>query len=501
MAQLTDAVLPDLQGTEEGRLFEKEIYGVLGGEKRDHPCYIGGFKIGSGQLFYLASPIDETIRYGSFQEAERGTMTAAVDAALEAAPEWASLPAEARAAYLRPYLNGLRARRLHYAALVTVASGMTREDALVEVDSLIAALEEIMEKAPSAGAGRGGVWAVITEHNSPLAAPVAYAAAAMVAGNAVVMYPSNRCPMPVYDFYSTTERSGLPGGVLNLVVDKLEDESTAELANDMRLRGVVASGSGDRMEDMMFLQVDDELRFVNNLKGMSPCIVYRPSDMREAARQIIESAFSYSGQRIHSCSKVIVVAEDQKRLMDALIECMKDLKVGDPVNDGTFTGPVISAEAAERFNGLYADNAAFVISRAPRCLDMDSPSYVSPMILSGLDEDNELVFMDSGLPILCVKVVADLDRAFEELSDTECGMSAGIYTKDAKAISRMREEADAPVIYVNESTRRLSPVVGLDLDRFRGPRPWGSWPCLRGLRAGAPCPSYSGGPPGPSATS
>lgn len=466
MAEIADASLPETQSTEEGRLFEKEVDIVLGGEKKDHPCYIGGFKVGSGTLFYLISPIDDTIGYGSFQEPEKGTMKEAVTAAEKAAKEWSKVPADKRASYFLPYLNGLKARRMHYAALVSVTSGMVREDALHEVDSLIKALEKTISDAATAKVKGGGVWAVITEHSSPLASPVAYAIGAMVAGNAVVMNPSNKCPLTIFDFYSTVERSGLPGGVLNLVVDRNESESTPELANDMRLRGVVASGSGDRMEDMMFLQVDDELRFINNLKGMSPAIVYRPGDMKAAARNIIDSAFSYSGQRIHSCSKVIVTMDEQQRLVDALVELMKDLRVGDPIYDRTFTGPVISKDAADRFGDLALENSPFIISKAPRCSDTDQANYVSPIIVSGLDEDNDLGYMDSGLPILDIKVVPTLDEAFEELSMTECGMSAGIFSKDAKVISRFKEAVDAPMIYVNESSRGLSPVVGLDLSSF-----------------------------------
>lgn len=466
MAEITDASLPDTQSTEEGRLFEKEVDIVLGGEKKDHPCYIGGLKVGSGNMFHLTSPIDETIGYGSFQEPEKGTMKEAVTAAEKAAKEWAKVPAEKRASYFQPYVNGLKARRLHYAALVTVASGMVREDALKEVDSLISALNKLIADAATAKVKGGGVWAVITEHSSPLASPVAYAAGAMIAGNTVVMNPSNKCPLTIFDFYSTMERSGLPGGVLNLVVDRNESESTPELANDMRLRGVVASGSGDRMEDMMFLQVDDELRFINNLKGMSPALVYRPGDIKAAARNIVESAFSYSGQRIHSCSKVIVTMDEQQRLVDALVEIMKDLRVGDPIYDRTFTGPVISEDAAERFKDLALENSPFIISKAPRCLDSDQANYVSPIVVSGLDEENDLGYMDSGLPVLDIKVVSTLDEAFEELSMTECGMSAGIFSKDAKAISRFKESVEAPMFYINESSRSLSPVVGLDLSAF-----------------------------------
>ncbi len=466
MTDIQNAVLPDTQTTEEGRLFEKEVNAVLSAEKRDHPCYIGGLKIGSGVLFDLCSPIDPSIQYGSFQEPEAGTMRQAVASADKVAREWSKVPVEERAGYFQFYLNGLKARRLHYAAMVTVASGMTREDALTEVDSLISALEGMISEAPGKKLKGGGVWAVITEHSSPLASPVAYAIGAMIAGNTVVMNPSNKCPLPVIDFYTTMERFKLPDGVLNLVVDRDEYESTQELANDMTLRGVAASGSGDRMEDMMFLQVDDELRFINNLKGMSPALLYRPGNMKDAVRNIVSSAFSYSGQRIHSCSKVIVTIDEQQKFIDSLIEEMKDLHVGDPVDDTTFTGPVIGMEAAERFTSLTYENAAFVIAKAPRCMDCDGKNYVSPVVLTGLDEDNDLNFMDSGLPILNVKVVPDLDTAFEELMDSECGMSAGVFSKDAKVISRFKEAVDVPLVYVNESSRSLNPIVGLDLSSF-----------------------------------
>lgn len=467
MADIFDAVLPETQTTPEGKEFEKEVDGILGGQRVDHPLYIGGQKIGSGVLFYVGSPIDETIVYGSFQEPEKGTMRVAVDAAEKAASDWARIPAKDRARYFQFYLNGLKARRMHYAAMVTVSSGMVMKDALAEVDFLIEALTRLISDAEGFGRGKGGVWAVFSEHNSPLAAPMAYAIAAMIAGNAVVMYPSNTVPLPVFDFFRTMEKFGLPGGVLNVVVDRIEDESTAELANDMRLRGVVAIGSGKRMEDMQFLMIDDQLRFVNDIKGMSPCIVHRPGSMKQAARQIIDSAFSFSGQRIHSCSKVIVTLDEQRELLSCLIEDIKDLKVADPVYDTTFTGPVRSAADGDRFRDLVMQNAEFIVGKAPRCVDPAAPNYVSPVIMTGLDEENELGFMDSGLPILCVTVVPDLEAAFEELSNTECGQSAGLFSKDAKTIERFRKEADAPVLYINRSSRELSPVVGLDLGLFR----------------------------------
>ena len=216
----------------------------------------------------------------------------------------------------------------------------------------------------------------------------------------------------------------------------------------------------------MFLQVDDELKFINEIKGMNPAIVYRPSDMKAAVRDIIDSAFAYSGQRLHSCSKVIITADDQKKFMEVLSEKMKDLRIGDPVNDTSFAGPLISKDAAKRFSQLALENAGYVVAKAMPVMDAPGENYVAPIVLSGLDDENDLNFMDSGLPILNIKVVGSLDEAFDEIQDTECGLSAGIFTKDPKVIDRFKSEVDVPYRYINESSRGLPAAHSSELTNF-----------------------------------
>ncbi len=460
------AEITDLQTTEEGRQYEKDIMMVLQAEKKDYPSYFGGMKVASGVEFPVWSPIDESIRFGIFQEPEEGIMVEAVSAAVKAQREWAATPVEERVKCFEMVLKVLVARRSFYAAAVTVSSGMVREDAYAEVDRLI----EVIEGALSDAAGMGrkrpvGVWAILSAHNSPFASPVGHAVCAMIAGNTVIMNPSKYCPVPVYMFYDLCEKYGLPGGVLNLVVDR-KDSSTEELANDMRVTGIVASGSGERLEDLMFLQVDDELSFINEIKGMNPALVYRPSDMKAAVRDIISSAFAYSGQRIHSCSKVIITQDDQKKFMEVLSEYMKDLVIGDPVDDTTFSGPLISEKAGKRFAELAMENLPYTVAKAAPVLDAPGRNYVSPIVVSGLDDENDLNYMDSGLPILNVKVVPTLDDAFDEIQDTECGQSAGLFTKDPRVVERFNDEVDVPQRYVNTSSRGLHVADSAVLSNF-----------------------------------
>lgn len=460
------ADIPDFQTTEEGRQYEDEIMIVLSGEKKDFPNYFGGLKIASGHEFNIYSPIDPTIQYGIFQEPESGTMMEAVGAALKAYESWSIRPIEERARYFQALPGVLKARRLHYAAMITVSTGMVREDALAEVDATIEALERVLEEAKTIGRKRSiGVWAVISAHNSSFASPIVFSVAAMIAGNTVVMNPSKYCPMPPHIFYNLMEKYELPDGVLNLIVDRKE-YTTEELANDMRVMGLVATGSGERLEDLMFLQVDDEMKFINEIKGMNPAIVYRPSDMKATVRNIIDSAFSYTGQSLFSCSKVIITRDDQPKFTELMAEYMKDLKIDDPVNDTAYTGPVINMDAAKKFKEKALELMPYTIAKAmPVSKDLPE-NYVSPIVVTGLDFDDDLNFMDSGLPILNVTVVDSVDAMFEELENTECGLSAGIFSKDSKVIDRFNSEVDVKVKYINESSRKLKPAFEAKIENF-----------------------------------
>jgi acyl-CoA reductase-like NAD-dependent aldehyde dehydrogenase len=458
------ADIPDYQTTEEGRAYEAEIMTFLSGDKRDYPSYFGGLMIASGNEFIVDSPIDSSISFGRFQEPEEGIMEEAVTAAVKAQGPWARTPVAERAAYFEKLIPLLKQQRMQLAASVTVSAGMVREDALAEVDTLISAVKSLVEESKNLKKRPVGVWAVLSAHNSPLASPCAYAVAAMIAGNTVVMNPSKYCPIPVYMFYGLMESLRIPDGVLNLVVDR-KDSSTEALANDMRVTGIVATGSGDRLEDLMFLQVDDELSFINELKGMNPALVYRPSDMKAAVRAIIDSAFSFAGQGLYACSKVIITGDDQKKFLEVLSEQMKDIEVGDPVNDTTDCGPVISRDAVKRYGKLRDEVLPFIVAKT-QVAGVPDGCYAGPIAVSGLDPEHDLNYMDSGLPIINIAVVESLDRAFEELEDTECGLSAGLFSKDPKVIDRFKKEADAPFKYINESSRTLRAAAFCTLDRF-----------------------------------
>ena len=447
--------------------FDGAFNSILHVDKKDYPSYVGGLMIASGNEHVVKSPLDESIQFGRFQEPEEDLPDRAVEVAAKAFGTWSKEDPIKRAERFGTALDNIKRMRYRIAAAITLSSGMTRDDSLYEVDRLIEIIEDNAKKMKEGTKGRpAGVWAIISEYNSPLAAPVGHAVSAMLAGNTVVLIPPKECPFPVYMLYDILAPA-LPDGVLNLIYDN-RGKATNRLAENENIRGIVAIGRGDRFEDLMFMAVDDELSFIGEFKGMNPAVIYRPASMQAAAETVINSAFRYSGQRIDSCSKVIITMNEQKQFIDHLLVAAKKMTVGDPAEKATFTGPVISKENMNRFLDIVKNAKEHLIFGGKRIMNeaTESGYYVMPAIFMGLPEEHELNEMDHSLPILSVHVVNDIDGAVTAADGCEFGQSMGIISKDEKAVERFLGGAGSDVVYVNTSSSVVGTAIKAHVEAF-----------------------------------
>ena len=345
---------------------------------------------------------------------------------------------------------------------------MTREDATYEAERLIKVTEDGIGKVKEGMKGKPvGAWAVISEYNSPLAAPIGYAVSAMLAGNTVVMIPPKECPYPVYMIYDILVSAGLPDGVLNIIFDS-KGKAAGALADNEDIKGIAATGRSDRFEELMFAAVDDELTFISEFKGMNPLVIYRPQSMQAAAEIAIDSAFGYAGQRMDSCSKVIITVNEQKQFIDHLLTAAKKITVGDPAEPGVHVGPVISKGSMDNFLNIVKENKDCLIFGGKRAVSEETEAgcYVMPAIFAGLSADSELNGMDHSLPILSVQMVNSIEEAVEAANECEFGSSMGIISKDEKVIERFLKDAGSDAVYVNGSSRIIGTAVKADAEAF-----------------------------------
>lgn len=462
------AIMGLSEGTEEDRKFEAALNAVLHMDKRDYPAYVGGLKVASGHDYPVSSPVDSSIIFGTFQEPEDGLTDRAVTVAKEAFDIWSAVEPSKRIEIFDRVLDTMVRQKYRLAALLTLSSGMTRNEAFDEVERLIEVIDDACQELDDGIRGiPSGVWAILSEYNSPLASPMGYAAVAIIAGNTVVMIPSKYTPVPIFTVYEMFVEAGLPDGVLNIITDRF-DNTTNSLGNNVDLAGIVASGSGDRLENLMFLQADDELRFVNEIKGMNPILVYRPGNMRDAARKVVASAFGFAGQRIDACSKVVVTMNEQKQFVDELVAATRALVVGDPAEASTTMGPMISKAMYDHFDVVVDDNFDYLIYGGKRVENelTSSGYYTTPAIFVGAPEDEDINNMDGSIPVLSVQIVEDLDMAIDAINCSEHGISAGIITKDDSAADLFIREVNADEIFVNDPSTIIGAASKAKIGNF-----------------------------------
>jgi len=439
--------------------FDKFIEIVLDAPKHDCAAKIGAFDIASGTEDILYSPIDDSIIFGRLQDPEPGTAERAATVAAEAFKSWsATTPAE-RKKIISDVAKLLEPRLYRMAAEVVLAAHTGAEDAFNEAVTAIDVLKKAAEACDAPMGKPLGVWAVIALRSSPLASPIGYAAMAVAAGNTVVLMPSGACPRPVFSVFDVFRSAGLPDGVINIVCDRV-DRFMPELCDTLDVLGVVASGCGPSMDEMMFLAIDDDMHFVNEVKGMNPVVVCSPGDMKKAASAIIDSAVANNGMGLYACSKIFVKAEEERTLLSAMMEKLKDLKVGDTTYAGTPMGPLLNDKTEKAFLELkesHLENVAFGGKKVP---SESNGRYYSPLLLVGLNEEDELLYADSGLPVMVIRPYASLESLIEELSQTDCGLSVGVMSTDSKTVSAVKKFAaeDGLAVWGNEGSRGMKAV-------------------------------------------
>lgn len=448
--------------------FESALQLVLDREKHDLSAMIGGMNIASGTDMPLESPVDRSIIFGTLQEPEKGTAKYAAETANKAFETWSKVPAEERARILTFVLNSLGTRRYSLAAEIVLSTGFTRREALAEVDRFGEILRQAAEDTVSVKGKPKGVWGIIALTCSPLAAPMGYAVAAIAAGNTVVVMPSGVCPLPVFTVYNLFVKAGLPAGVLNIVTDRL-DRYVTELSDDLNVSGVVASGCGKGIDDLMFLMVDDGLDFINEVKGMNPVVVAHPANMKKAVADVLESAFKYTGQGLYSVSKVIVMADDEREFIRNLIEQAKDLNIDDPYSADAFCGPLMSDVAEARFSDLIRDEEMYILWGGKRVRKefTENGRYYTPLILGNVPPEDDVRYVDQALPVLVVHSVATEDQIAEELDETDIGLSVGVMSADNSVINLVKDTVNDDVqVFINKSNVSLKAGLKAEMKNF-----------------------------------
>ncbi len=475
-------------------LFENAAKETLQSFGGTHPLYIGGKQVNATETITERSPVDSNIVIGNFQKGTREHAQQAIGAAQKAFPSWSSMGYKARAALFRKVAEQFVKEKFRLAAILSYENAKSRYESIGEVDEAIdfiryyanelelnkgferrTRIQQSSAKVSTGfqGAPSGtekirivlkpyGVFGVIAPFNFPVSISVGMSVGAMMSGNTVVFKPSSTDNMTMLTglkIYEIFKNAGIPDGVFNYVTGP-GSVVGAELATNANVAGIAFTGSRETGMGMISksLAVGKQKIFVVEMGGKNAAIVSKNADISKAVSGVASAAFGFAGQKCSALSRLYVHESIKELFVSRLIDKLRTLKVGNPLDKANYIGPLISERAYARYVEAMdkAKKEGRILYGGNRVSVSAHGYYVEPALIEVI-HNSELVRRELFVPILTVEGFKTLDDAIAMANDTEYGLTAGFYGKTKKDIDQFCDKIQAGVVYVN---REISATTG-----------------------------------------
>jgi aldehyde dehydrogenase (NAD+) len=410
--------------------------------------------------------------------AQRADVDAAVAAAGDAARGWAATPVHQRGAVLQATAAAVERNAEQWGLELATEEGKTKAEGIGEVHRAAQILRyygnegdrQAGEVYASPRAGEQilvtrkplGVVAVITPFNFPIAIPAWKIAPALVYGNAVVWKPASTVPLLAIRLAQAFTEAGLPPGVLNLLIGG-SDIGDA-LVGHPAIDGVTFTGSTAVGRRIAAAAAARGVPAQAEMGGKNAAVVLDDADVDLAVEQVMLGAFRSTGQKCTATSRLIVTSGIADEFLEALVAQAGALRVGDPIDDATQMGPVVSAAARQSISAgidaATAQGATLLTGGAARVDGALSDGYfIAPTVLE-LDDAPADVWTDELFgPVLAVRRASAADEAFDLANDSEFGLSAAIFTQDLTRALQAVDTIDVGILHINSESAGADPHV------------------------------------------
>jgi 1-pyrroline-5-carboxylate dehydrogenase len=453
--------------------FEAALTRVRGELGRIHANFIDGADRTAKVTQELRSPINRNEVLGRFPEATVEEANLAMAAAHAAFSGWSRTPVSARNRILRRAAELIEERVYDIAAAVALEVGKNRMEALGEVQETAdfftvycadyerqnfdhALPDDPLPDYRSRNRSvmkPYGAWVVITPFNFPFALAGGPVAAALVAGNTVVLKGATDTPWAGRLLADCLRDAGLPPGVFNYVSGR-GDGAGAALVNHPHAAGVTFTGSHEvGMQIFRHMNAGAWPRpCIAEMGGKNPVIVSAKADLERATVGVIRSAFGLSGQKCSAASRIYVQDAVADELIERLVAAITRLSVGDPLLRENWMGPVINERAYKnyaRFCAQLESEGANILSGGKALTGgaLAEGFFCAPTLAEAAPA-HPLWQKEMFLPITMIARVADLETAMSLANQTSLGLTAGFYG-DPTQVSWFFEHIEAGVAYAN----------------------------------------------------
>ncbi len=378
----------------------------------------------------------------------------------EAQRGWGALTHAQRADVLRPAAARLKAEARRLGELASREMGKPLPEAIGEanycadgfageLDEIVAALADIVREDKRVTSilrhTALGVCAAITPWNFPLLMPHQSVLPALVAGNAVLLKPSEETTLVACE-YAKILNEFLPAGVLTPVFGDGREGRALVLA-DVNL--IVFTGSRETGKRIMADAGPGLKRVILELGGKDPLVVLDDADLDLAAAFAVRNSFRNAGQVCVSTERIYVDAGVRDDFLRKMLEKTRALKQGDPRGEGVNVGPMVNArqksKVVAQIDAAIAAGATVLAGGEPR-----EGNFVSPTILTDVDHRMEIMREETFGPVACVQAFASVDEAVRLANDTPFGLGAAVFGRDVARAGEVAERIHAGMVGINQ---------------------------------------------------
>ena len=404
----------------------------------------------------------------------RAETARAIAAAQVAQKDWAARTAKERSQILRRWFDLMMANQDDLAAILTAEMGKPLAEAKGEIAYGASFIEWFAEEAKRVygetipGHMRDkrisvikqpiGVVGSITPWNFPNAMITRKCGPALAAGCGFVARPASETPLSALALAVLAERAGLPKGIFSVIPSQRAADIGKEFCENPVVRKLTFTGSTEVGRILLRQAADQVMKCSMELGGNAPFIVFDDADLDAAVEGAMASKFRNNGQTCVCANRIYVQADVYDAFADKLAAAVAKLHVGDGLEAGTTTGPLISDKAVAKVEDHIADvlqGGGAVLTGGKR--HGLGGTFFEPTVLTGVTQDMKVSTEETFGPVAPLFRFETEDEVVEKANATIFGLASYFYARDVGRITRVQEALEYGIVGVN--TGIISPEV------------------------------------------